>query len=159
MKSIIPTEKKYIVNEDGEVLQELQPGDRILSGNSVKYLTNTVIMKNRFIKVNDLILYELSSKADFINKLLKYISYTDGVLRYSNGKYVLPSNLEKHLHISVRTIQRKFKELMDEDVIHKCKSYNGSFFYVFNPYIAMRGKRITKELYEEFKNSKWANFE
>jgi hypothetical protein len=149
-------DKLFVVKGSGEIVREIQQGDRILTDNSVKHLTDTMPIKNKFLKVNDMALSKLDIHSGFICCLLPYISFTDGALRHGNGCYLTANNYNK---ISPRYFRKQIKELIDLDVIHKCKNYSGSFFYAFNPYIAMRGKRITKELYEEFKETKWRDIE
>ncbi|MFA5407695.1 MAG: hypothetical protein WC343_02875, partial [Bacilli bacterium] len=123
---VIPTNRRYIVNDEGEILQELNQGDRILTDNSVKHLTDTMAIKNRFVKMNDVAMRELSVYMPFISLIVPYVSFTDGALRHGNGRYLKASNYTK---TTPRYFRKQIKELIDLDVIHKCKNYNGSFFY------------------------------
>ena len=46
--------------------------------------------------------------------------------------------------------------MLKEDIIHKHKIKNKNY-YTFNPWIASRGKRVSMELYDDFKLSEWAS--
>ena len=49
-------------------------------------------------------------------------------------------------------------QLKKDDIIHKCKNKEDGIYFVFNPFIAHCSRRVPKELYKEFFNSKWRGF-
>lgn len=156
--------ERYIVNEHGEVLQTINPndnvmivnpGDKVVRKKSVEYFENTEELKKRFIKVNDQATYVLSKYGKHICLLLRFVGYMDGVLKFSNGIFLTTKNISKIFGINERNTTKILDELTKEDVIHKHKMKNKNY-YTFNPWIASRGKRISSDLYNEFKMTEWA---
>lgn len=145
--------KKYIVNEDGEILEEID-GYKLLKGSSLRYLTETTSVKIPFVKFNPKVLEELENIEETV-KLLSYIEYKSNVLCYKNGKLIKNmKSLGKIFSKNKDVGYRKVRKLLEEDVIRKYKDESGTSF-VFNPYIAHRGKRINKVSVNLFKSSKW----
>ena len=152
---------RYLVDENGEILNEftendvvttLNPNDRILRNTSVEYLKGTVAINIRFFKVSILALQNLNKHASEIWTILPYVDYATGILTHPNGRLVRPKALASKLRKKRRSGAMIIKELCDLDVLHKHKD-GRTYFYTFNPYIAIRSKRITKELYDEFKDT------
>lgn len=146
------------VLKDNETFTKVSVGDIVVKNNSVAYLKNSVNFINQynFVKVNVEACKELSEYGKELVALFNYISFQSGVLCHSNGKTLTPRTLARILKKSNRAGYLVIKNLIDEDIIHKHK--NGkTFYYTFNPWIAVKGKRISKILYDEFCTSKWAN--
>jgi len=143
--------------KDDEVFTKVCAGDMVVKNNSVTYLKNSVSFINQynFVKVNVEVLKELYKYGKELSVLFGYISYQTGVLCHSNGKILTPRTLAKILKKSNRAGYLIIKDLIDEDILRKHK--NGkSYYYTFNPWIAVKGKRISKSLYDEFCTSRWA---
>lgn len=146
---------RYIVNENGEILQELKETDRILSNGQVKFSLGTGTVSFNFCKLNVDIIEELGSNLNYTMRLLQYVEIGSGMLKYKNGKLMTSAKgIGKKLKLKERSGQRVVRELIEEDIIHRHKNSNGTYF-TFNPYIAHIGKRISKDLINEFKPSKW----
>lgn len=155
---------KYIANEDGMIIEEIQDdetivkigrGDRIIRKKSIDYFEDTKEIKKRFIKVNDQATNMLSKYGKYICLLLKYVGYMDGILRFNNGIYLSNKSISKIFGITERNTIKILDDLIKEDVIHKHKEKNKNY-YTFNPYIASKGKRVSVDLYNEFKMTEWA---
>ncbi len=152
---------QYIVDETGEVLEQIEegkfatvlgPSDRIIRGATIEYLKGTVFINLKFYKVSISAMTKLSKYASEIWDLMPYVDYTTGILTYHNGKIIRPRGLSTILKRKRRSGSNIIKTLIDLDVIHKHRE-GRTFFFTFNPYIAMKGKRVTKDLYEEFKDT------
>lgn len=156
---------KYIADENGVVIEEIKDdeivikvgqGDRIIRKNSIDYFHDTKELKKRFVKVNDQALSLLSKYGKYICLLIKYVGYMDGILKFSNGIYLSNKGIAKIFMITERNAIKIIEDLVKEDVIHKHKNKNKNY-YTFNPWIASRGKRVSIELYNEFKMTEWVN--
>ncbi len=155
---------QYLVDENGEVKEifkedesvaRLKKGDRVVRGGSIEYLLGTITVKfNKFIKVNDLACLELKKYGDYIFLLFQYVGFADGILSFSNGRRLRPKFLYGLLASKRKNGSTVVKELVELEVLHKHKD-GRTYYFTFNPYIAVKGNRITKELYEEFKDSKY----
>lgn len=147
--------KKYLVDESGVVLDTINEGDRIVKGGAVEYLLGTVEVKfKKFYKVNELACADLSKYGQFLFLVLQYIGFADGILIFANGRKVRPKHLAGMLGKKSRSGARIINELIENDIIHKHKD-GRTYYFTFNPYIAIKGNRITKELYDEFKDTKY----
>lgn len=155
---------QYLVDENGvvketfdenESVTKLKKGDRVVRGGSIEYLLGTITVKfNKFIKVNDLACIELQKYGDYIFLLYQYVGFADGILSFSNGRRLRPKFLYGLLGSKRKKGSTVIKELIDLEVLHKHKE-GRTYYFTFNPYVAVKGNRITKELYEEFKDSKY----
>ena len=156
---------KYIADENGVIIEEIKDdeiivkvghGDRVLRKGSIDYFQDTKEIKKRFIKVNDQAANMLSKYGNRICKLFRYIGYMDGILRFNNGVYLTNKSISKIFGISERNTIKILDDLIREDVIHKHKEKNKNY-YTFNPWIASKGKRVSIDLYNEFKMTEWVN--
>lgn len=155
---------QYLVDENGEVkeifteeehIAKLQRGDRVVRGGSVEYLLGTMAVKfNKFLKVNDLACAELKDYGTDLFQLFQYVGFSDGILAFSNGRRLRPKYLYGLFSKKRRKGSTIVKELIELDVIHKHKD-GKTYYFTLNPYIAIRGTRISTELYDEFKNTKY----
>jgi hypothetical protein len=155
---------RYIVNENGEVIEEINDetaivkvnyGDRILRKKTIDYFKDSITLKHKFVKANDLALYNTNSYAKYINKLLIFVGYMDGILKFSNGVFLKNKHISEIFEINTRNTNRVMNELAKQDIVHKHKK-DKVIYYTFNPWIACRGKRIDIDLYNEFKMTEWA---
>lgn len=157
MAKYITNEKGVIIDEikDNETIIKLGNGDRIVRKQSIDYFEDTKEIKKRFVKVNDNAVGTLYVYGKYICLLLKYVGYMDGILRFNNGIYLSNKSISKIFKISERNTIKILDDLIKEDVIHKHKDKNKNY-YTFNPYIASKGKRVSIDLYNEFKMTEWA---
>jgi hypothetical protein len=157
----------YIVDNTGaiiDVISEnqnyaiLEQGDRVTRKSSIKHLSDTVKINCGFVKVNDIVIGTFDKELLYCCKLFEYVSYMDGRLTWGNGRYIKnATDFARICNISTTTSKKLLKRLLDEDIIHKHKKEKDerSFFYTFNPYICLRGSKASKNLYEEFKDTKY----
>lgn len=159
-------EKHYVVDSNGEVIQildnvnkfvVLEAGDRVLRKGSIEYLKDTINIKYSFIKVNTNVPDEFFKKHPALLILMKNVEYMTNIITYSNGKVVKPSGVAKLCEISESTAKRYIKRMIEDDVIHKVK-VDGKIGIMLNPFLCYRGKNISVEAYEEFKNSDLAKY-
>lgn len=161
------TKQIVIAYDDGTVIDTikanqsyaiLDKGDRVTRKTSVKHLSDTVRINSCFVKINDVALGMIGKELFPICKLFQYVSYQDGRLEWNNGRAIKTSvDIAKICEISSVTAKKLISKMIEEDIIHKHRrdKDNRSFYYVMNPYICLRGSRALKELYEDFKDSKW----
>jgi len=154
-------EELYVVNASGEILDKidsddsyvkLSDGDKVVRKGVLQYLSNTVDIKYRFIKINPFTYGKIAKKYPIINDLICYIGYGDGILSYRNGKFIKLKDIPKICKVSTSTAKRQMKGLFLEDVIHKIKDKNQTYL-ILNPFIAYIGKKVYLSLYDEFKLS------
>lgn len=157
----------YVVDSNGEIIDKidaqdkyvkLSEGDRILRNKSIKYLSDTMSLNYKFVKINPIVYYSIAKKYPIINVLIKYLGYMDGILSYSNGKLLKCKDIYKICNISESTAKRQLKGLIQIDVIHKIRDKKSKQTYlVMNPWVAYIGRKISLELYNEFKCSEYCN--
>lgn len=156
---------KYIVDEYGEVLDTLnenesavkiRTGDRIVRAGSIEFLEDTVPIKIKFIKLNPIACDELNEYGNALFCLFQYVNFQTGILMFSNGRKVRAKHLAGILRKKRRSGSQIIKELIDLDVLHK-HDEGKTCYYTMNPYLCLKGKRVSKSLYEEFKNTKYRN--
>ena len=156
---------KFFVTESGEILEVIEEndvfikmshGDRIVRKKSLDYFSDTKDLKKRFIKVNDQAVFILNKYGKYICILLRFVGYLDGILKFNNGIYLNNNTISKIFNVNLRNTIKILNELLKEDIIHKHKIKNKNY-YTFNPWIASRGKRVSIELYDDFKLSEWAS--
>lgn len=158
---------KYIVNEEGEVLNEISEkgrivviddGDRILKKNSIlsyrRKKDNTSKVDYGFIKLNERYIREAGRDCSIFLTLLENLSYGDNLLMFPNGRYLNATKVASLSGVSYATCRRQINILLERDVIHKVKVGKQTLYY-FNPYIATKGKYIDNDTLEMFKNSKY----
>lgn len=159
-------EKYYIVNEAGEVLQDL--GENIDNAVFTRLDPNDIVIKKGigigqeetkevkldFAKFNFKAGMELYKKCPQILMILPYINYEDNVLKYSNGTLVTATNFAKHTGYNKNYISEVFKKLREHKIVEMTK-INGKYTYVVNPYVAMRGKRMIVSTINRFENTDW----
>ena len=155
----------YLVNEEGEIINEINPKEnRIVvqsledlenKGKALKKLENSKRLKYRFAKLNVLNVEEITQVAPFFIKLIPYISYFDNILRFDNGVKINPNNIGLvYGKISRAKAYRIVKILVDEDIIHKYGSGKNARLVV-NPWICYCGKTIQADVADEFEETKW----
>lgn len=147
-----------IDSESGQVLREIDGGYKVVSVKSIEtYKSTSPIEIGTFIKTNSDVLQYLYTKINtkLTLFLMSLVNYRDGYIRYK-GKKQSRQQLIKLAKVNPRTFDREMKILLDEDVIHKI-NIDKKDYYLMNPYVCMRGKRVDNTLLEEFKTTKWQN--
>lgn len=138
----------------------LNEGDKIIRAKDSSF-TETIEINTKetyvklFTKTMFILAKELSgSEMQFIHYLLQFLRYESGLISYENGKELCNKSIALEIGKSVRWVEMTMKSLEEKQVLHKIKI--GKSKYLANPWLFMRGKRITKTLYEIFKDTKWA---
>lgn len=83
-------------------------------------------------------------------ELATYIHFEDNVLRDDSGKPMTQKELSKALNIELRTLQRYFKKLQDEKILHKKKNPDDkkSNMYYLSAHLFYMGTYIKQDLKE-----------
>jgi hypothetical protein len=156
-------ENKMLVVADsdtGEIVGEIQKGDRIIRKTSIDKYNSTIDLNNgeSFVKVFSNALYELSDKltgkeALFLYYLLQYVNYEDGILE-RNKELLTKEMIVEETKQSERNVERLIAGLIEKEIIGKHRTGTKKIAYTVNPFIFMKGKRIDKTLYELYKKTK-----
>lgn len=158
-------EKYYLVNEEGEIINSIDTddGDRIIVDrkedrkNKIRtkdYLSETEKLNYSFTKLNTDKIEKVASVSLEIFKLIPYTGYMDNILKFSNGVLLNTSHVEKIIGNSKEYVRRCIAKMEENDLIRK-HGRGKSAFFVMNPWICHKGKRVSKLALEEFKDSKW----
>lgn len=153
-------ETLFIVNDSGEILQELGTDyDRLVN--------NTIVIKPRvaerelnrinpypYVKINTGLPIDFYKDYPQVFLLLPFIEYNTNFLTFSNGRYVNQTNFAKATGYSRIFANRLFNKYKKDQIIAQVKSGRRTV-YMFNPYIAMMGCYIYKDLLDNFKDNKW----
>lgn len=155
--------KRVIIDtETGEILDELNKGDKIVRASSVEYLKTTVDMVDfndcKFIKLQhsfmDYIDELTPSELKITLNLMRYIRYGTGKITYDNGKIMCTSDMAKEFGINERNIYKMLKSLCDKEII--CRGKEGkNYVYYMNPFICLKGNRVSVDLIKMFEKSKY----
>lgn len=155
--------KRVIIDtETGEILDELNKGDKIVRASSVEYLKTTVDMVEfndcKFMKLQQSFIDEIkgfnNSEITMCLYLMSWTKYGTGLISYSNGKIMRSSDIAKQIGIDVRNVQRILKSLCDKEIICREKSGKGYAYYM-NPFVCVKGSRVDKWLVKKFEYSKF----
>ena len=87
--------------------------------------------------------------------MMSGVGYKTGYISMGNNHSMTPEWIAKRLDIHKKTVDKILKKLIDKGIIalnvtEKKKSY------FMNPYIQYKGRWISKDLYNMFKDTKWA---
>lgn len=152
-------ERLFIVNESGDILQEVGTDyDRLINNTiiikpSVEY-KEVIKLDYPYVKVNVDVTKTLYDECQQAFLFFDLLEYKTNFLMYSNGKYVNQTGFAKYAGISREYASVIFNKCKKLDIIKPVK-VSRRIVYMFNPYIAMRGSYIYKELMEHFKDTKW----
>lgn len=152
--------KRYVIdNETGEILNELDAGDRIVKQKSIDYLKDSIdfnagsfakLYKGFFDTLDDM----NGSECKLLLKLLKYTRYGTGAIAYENGKKIKLVNLANEMNISESTLKRGIKKLIKLEIIKKGK-YDGKNMYFMNPFVLFKGRRAKIDVIKMFEKSRF----
>lgn len=157
---------RYIIDEEGEIVDVINEGDSILRGNSKKYIIkqneNEKLPKDiQFVKMFKSSLPQLASEGLTIPEskvffyLLENVRYESNVAKYGTGKLITRDDICFDLKLPTSNVQRAVVRLCQKGLIAIAKIDIGKVFIV-NPFVAMRGVSIDKTTYDLFKKTKWA---
>ena len=159
-------EKYYIVNGDGEIVQDL--GVNIENAIFTRLDENDIVIKKGtgigkeetkevrldFAKINYKAGMEFYKRCPQILMILPYINYEDNILKYSNGALVTANNFAKHTGYNKDYIVQVFKKLKDNKILEMAK-VDGRYVYAVNPYVVMKGKKMIVSTLDKFKDTDW----
>ena len=167
---------RVVVNTDtGEEEYKLKEGDRIVSSEKVKYVSEHVMNFNAnepFVKLYTRIVPILRKhltpgEFTFLISLSEFVSYDDGIIRncsHGNCNVVNQKELAELLDIPYGNVRQFMRKLMNKGVIASVKTgyiypdekerYTNA--YVVNPYIFFRGVDANKKILKTFfDNTGW----
>lgn len=156
-------EKKYDIVDSttGKIVDEMNYGDRVLRQESLDYLSGTLVVNpnEEFVKVFIKPLLRLSlmisnSEALFMTYLLSHLEYTSCVLKTHKGDSLTVDYIAKEVNLKERAVYSLIKRLCDHGIIAIVKT-EGVKYFAMNPFIFHRGKRVSEEMVDIFKKSKW----
>ena len=150
--------KKLVVDEcTGEILNELNEGDRIVRKKSLEYLANMNTWKiEHFYKghIGEIrsILSELNrNERAFLFSIASYVGYEDCCLKHDNGNELKFSDLIKLSGMAKSLTSEVVNSLIKKDILYKGKN-SKNIQYFINPWIFCKGQRINNVLKTMFKN-------
>lgn len=153
-----------IVNEHGEVTNELYEGDlaKVIRAATKEFLMGTMEFNQNepFIKVFRRNLFELSTQltgneSTLLFYLIGFIRYETGVLSYDNGVVLTKESIASDIGVCQKTIERIMSSLISKQILGRHKVGDHAC-YTANPFIFMKGQRINQTLYKLFKDTIWA---
>lgn len=157
--------KIVVETETGEVLTEINPGDRIVRSNSAEALKDleSAPEGETFTKLYHKVVPKLAqcklSSAEwaiflYLGTNLRYVS---NVSKYRNGQLITRDNLQRDLKLPEITVKRSILRLIREGLIVEAKTIEGKVFIV-NPFVLSVGDKVSKTVYDLFRKSKWARW-
>lgn len=157
--------KVVVETETGEVLTEINPGDRIVRSNSAEALKDleSAPEGETFTKLYHKVVPKLAqcklSSAEwaiflYLGTNLRYVS---NVSKYRNGQLITRDNLQRDLKLPEITVKRSILRLIREGLIVEAKTIEGKVFVV-NPFVLSVGDKVSKTVYDLFRKSKWARW-
>ena len=155
-------EKLFLVDKDGVIVDEIDEkenfvkvnsGDRVLRNATLKYLSDFVEVKYHFVKVNPVIFGKYVDKYPILGTLICHVGYSDNILQYRNGRLLDIKGIIRITKKSETTVRRQIRGMIQDDILHVIKEKGKKPYYMLNPFIATVGKKIFKNVYDEFKFS------
>jgi hypothetical protein len=157
--------KIVVETETGEVLTEINPGDRIIRSNSIETLKEleSVPEGETFTKLYHKVVPKLaqcklsSTEWAIFLYLGTNLRYVSNVSKYRNGQLITRDNLQRDLKLPEITVKRSILRLIREGLIVEAKTIEGKVF-VINPFVVSVGEKVSKTVYDLFRKSKWARW-
>jgi hypothetical protein len=154
--------KKYIIDNNGQVLTEINPGDRIktIRKESLEFLERQRELQEwniiHFYKGNIDEIKQLNedltnSEMGILFAIIPYINYDDCCLKFENGKELGFDDMISLGKLSRGKTSEVLNELRKKDVIYKGLNSEGLQYFV-NPWLFCKGNKIDKVLKTMFKN-------
>lgn len=152
-----------VVNVDtGEIVSTMGAGDRILRKESEEYLKKTLIVNPNedYVKVFMKPMLHLFLTLDhaescFVLYLLYHLDYTSCVVKTATGESLTVTQMLYETELKERQLYSIIKRLCDHGVIAKVET-EGAKYIAMNPFLFHRGKRVSEEMVDIFKQTKWA---
>lgn len=155
--------------DTGDVVGAIYEGDKIISKRQIEESCKAIQFgKGKcYIKVFEETLGDMNlnpSEMSFVVRILKYVSYSDNMLRYKN-KLLDIKTISILLDKEYECTRQIMKRLIGKGVLAVVKISPPTFAatrrdnlmkaYIFNPYLAIRGTTLNKMVYDIFANAGW----
>lgn len=146
-----------IDSDSGEKLTDINPGDRLVRGKTVEYLSTTQEWKlEHFYKGNlqeiKKWLTDLSpNEKAILFTISPYVGYDDCCLKHENGNMITFDCIVELSGLSRSTVSEVMNSLILKDIIYKGKNGKERQYFV-NPWLFAKGNRINKVLKTMFRN-------
>ena len=151
----------YLVNENGEILREIGKESVRLINEEIYIMSDSPKgnepiekIKYNYLKINKAIGFEMYKKCPQFYMLLPFINFKENALIFTNGTYITPTNLARHLGFSNVYMIKLFDKMRRLKIIAKIRKNNRNI-YVVNPYIVMRGLGVYKTTKDCFQKTEW----
>jgi hypothetical protein len=152
---------KLIIDKNtGEIVGEINPGDKIIKKKSLDFLEKQQELQEwniqHFYKGNideikklnnELSIYEMG----LLYAIVPYVNYDDCCLKYNNGQELGFDDIVKLAHVSQGKVSETLNNLLKKDIIYRGKNSKGIQYFV-NPWLFCKGNRINVVLKTMFKN-------
>lgn len=161
------TSLKIIDTDTGEVIRDINEGDKIITKEQSDYKNNHIIGFNKktpFVKVYMGEFSELHKELSgaeimLLYSLIPFISYQDNILRIDN-KFMKIKDISDMLEKDNRWIREIISSLEKKEIIKKTKWFDKHNkkemkCIVINPYLFFCGSDLRKEIESLFSNCKW----
>jgi hypothetical protein len=158
--------RRYIISDQGEILGEIHPGDRLVRKKSLEVYKKGIklpdvtceFVVSDFFKGNakeiNLIIPELNkSERSFLFSIASYVSYIDCCLQFKNGKCLRMLDIQNLTKLGRTELYTTVSSLIKKDILYKGKNSTDIQYFV-NPWIFSKGQKINKVLKKMFGNYK-----
>jgi len=147
-----------IINtESGEILGEINEGDKIIRKASIDYLKDTNIWKiEHFYKghtaeIRQLLLELTPYEKAMLFCLAVYTGYDDCCIKHDNGNPMGTEDIITMSGLARRTAYRVLNSLRKKQIIYKGDDSKEKHYFM-NPWLFCKGNRINKVLQTMFRN-------
>lgn len=151
--------KKADIVKDGEIIDEINEGDRLLRYKSLEYLKDTQVWKiENFFKGNNDELRNWMNDLSVNEKALLftisvYVGYEDCCIKYDNGNPLNFDDIVRLSCLSRGAVSLTLNTLIKKDILFRGKNSRERLYFI-NPWIYCKGNRINKVLKTMFRNYK-----
>lgn len=152
--------KLYVINDKGEVVREIENGDVLFSKTKTTIFDGRKILEYKFTKINARAFAYMNEKEILtVMTLLPHIKYETNEIYLKRGTPITKiTDFMEIFNYSKRYNYIFVKRLVDDGIIgyieYKEKKKNLKCF-MFNPYIAYKGRYMAKATLIHFEKSKW----
>lgn len=146
---------RYIVDGHGEILREISKNAIVYDKGQLDVATATEKITMDFLKVNPRQINKVQTNLKYVVTMLSYVEFRTGILKYNNGRRIRKiKDFSKIFNVNEQVVYRIIKDLTNRNIIHRQRDRDG-YYFLFNPYIAHKGDRVSKDLIKDFYESEW----
>lgn len=151
-----------VLNSSGEIIDTINPGDRIMRKNSIEHIETTTEI-NKGIPFVKCYLYKdiqvgkclTGIEVQVLMYLINFISYGSCLLTHDNGKVLTSKSISSYFDTTIKWTRNILNSLVNKQILSKSRT-GRSIAYIMNPYVFSRGKRVSNDIVKLFENTKWA---